>query len=176
MKKILDAILVVEGKSDVSFLSNYLECEFVITNGSEVSKETIEYLKTSSKSKRIIVLTDPDFPGKKIRTILDEKIPNLEHCYVDKAKSIKNGKVGVAECDIEEVYKALSRSFVNKNSVKETITINELYELDLLGSKNSKDNREKLSNKLGLGFNNGKSLHKRLNSLGLTKEEVQKLL
>jgi len=176
MKKILDAILVVEGKSDVSYLSNYIDCEYVITNGSEVSKDTINYLKTASKSKRIIVLTDPDYPGKRIRTLLDENIDNLEHAFISKDKAIKHGKVGVAECDIDEIMNALSKCFVNKKIEKETISINDLYELKLLGSINSKELREKLSSKLGLGFNNAKSLYKRLNSLKLTKEDIQKLL
>lgn len=176
MKKILDAILVVEGKSDVSYLSNYIDCEYVITNGSEVSKDTINYLKTASKSKRIIVLTDPDYPGKRIRSLLDENIDNLEHAFISKDKAIKHGKVGVAECDIDEIMNALSKCFVNKKIEEETISINDLYELKLLGSTNSKELREKLSSKLGLGFNNAKSLYKRLNSLKLTKEDIQKLL
>lgn len=176
MKKILDAILVVEGKSDVSYLSNYIDCEYVITNGSEVSKDTINYLKTASKNKRIIVLTDPDYPGKRIRSLLDENIDNLEHAFISKDKAIKHGKVGVAECDIDEIMNALSKCFVNKKIEEEAISINDLYELKLLGSINSKELREKLSSKLGLGFNNAKSLYKRLNSLKLTKEDIQKLL
>ena len=84
MKKTLDAILVVEGKTDVAFLSNYIDAEFVITNGSDVPPKTIEYLKEASKNREIIVLTDPDFPGKKIRDTLDKEIPNLKHCFIDK--------------------------------------------------------------------------------------------
>ena len=33
MKKQIKGILVVEGKSDVAFLTNYIDAEFVITNG-----------------------------------------------------------------------------------------------------------------------------------------------
>lgn len=176
MKKHIDAVIVVEGKSDVSYLSNYIDAEFITTNGSDVPFGTIDYLKTISKSKKIIVLTDPDSPGKRIRTILDENIPGLTHCYVSKDKSIKNGKVGVAECDIDEVINALSNKFVNNKSDKKTISINDLYDLELLGSKNSIELREKLSNKLHLGHNNAKSLCKKLNSLGLTKEDIKKLL
>ena len=41
----VDGVIVVEGKSDIAFLSNFIEAEFVITNGSEISKDTISYLK-----------------------------------------------------------------------------------------------------------------------------------
>ena len=66
----IDGVIVVEGKSDVAFLSNFINAQFVTTNGSEISKETIEYLKTLSKNKDIYVLTDPDFPGERIRKVL----------------------------------------------------------------------------------------------------------
>ena len=49
----IDGVIVVEGKSDVAFLSNFIDSEFVVTNGSEVSKDTIEYVKKASESKPI---------------------------------------------------------------------------------------------------------------------------
>ena len=66
-------IIVVEGKTDVQFLSTFLDVEFVITNGSSVPSSTIDYLKKSVKERKIIVLTDPDFPGKQIRDKLDKE-------------------------------------------------------------------------------------------------------
>ena len=58
------AILVVEGATDVAFLSSFLDAEFVTTNGSDVPRETIEYLKEAVKRKNVVVLTDPDYPGR----------------------------------------------------------------------------------------------------------------
>lgn len=176
MKKQLDAILVVEGKSDVAYLSSFIDARFVSTNGSDIPSETIAYLLEASKREKIIVLTDPDSPGKRIRDVLDSHIPNLVHCFVSKEKAIKKHKVGIAECDIEEIFKALDNQFVNKVNDIEYISINDMYSLNLLGNENSKQNRDKLSKKLSLGFNNGKSLYKKLNSLKLNKEDVKRLL
>ena len=67
MKKIVDGIIVVEGKSDVAFLSSFIDAEFVITTGSEISDDTISYLKERSKNTKIIVLTDPDYPVLKMK-------------------------------------------------------------------------------------------------------------
>lgn len=176
MKKVIDALLVVEGKSDVSFLSNYIDAKYVITNGSEISKETISFIKKASETMDVIVLTDPDSPGKRIRDILDQNIPNLKHCFVRKEFSIKHGKVGVAECDINEVFHALDNLFVNKSSNKTTITINDLYLLGLSGQANSNMLRQKVSEKLCLGYNNTKSLCKRLNALGVTYKELENII
>ena len=176
MKKIIDGIIVVEGKSDVAFLNNYIDAEFVITNGSDVPSETINYLIEASKTKQIIVLTDPDFPGKQIRTKLDEHIPNLKHCYIDKDKAIAHGKVGVAEADIYEVLFKLEHLFTNTKSVKGDLKMNDLYELGLTGSDDSEQLRQKIENKFHLGHNNSKSLLNKLNTLCIRKEDIIKAL
>ena len=73
-KLFVDGVIVVEGKSDVTFLQEFVDAIFVTTNGSEISKETIEYIKELKKNNRVIVLTDPDSPGNRIRNILNEQI------------------------------------------------------------------------------------------------------
>ena len=45
MKLYLKGILVVEGKEDASYLSNYIASEIVVVNGFEITKSTISYLK-----------------------------------------------------------------------------------------------------------------------------------
>lgn len=176
MKKVLDAVLVVEGKSDVAFLSNFIEAEFVTTNGSDVPDNVIEYIKEVSKSKEVIVLTDPDYPGESIRTKLDANIPNLKHAFVSKDKSIKNGKVGVAESTKEEVLKALENSFTNSSIKKGNLTTSDLVSLGLSGSSNSKELRELVCNKLHLGHTNSKSFLNRLNTLNISKDELKEIV
>lgn len=176
MKKQLNGILVVEGKSDVAFLSNYIDAEFVTTNGSETSKDTIEYLKEASKTKEIYVLTDPDSPGKRIRDVLDANIPNLKHCFISKENSIKHNKVGVAEGDINEILESLSFALTSDKENKNLISMNDLVELGLSGTADSLQKRELVSKKLHIGFCNSKTFLKRLNYLGISKEELKKLL
>ena len=92
MKKIIDGVIVVEGKTDVAFLNEFIDAEFVITNGSDVPQSTIDYLKHVSQTRKIYVLTDPDSPGKRIRDLLDSQINGLRHCFLNKINCIKNGK------------------------------------------------------------------------------------
>lgn len=176
MKRKIDGIIVVEGKTDVAFLNEFIEAEFVITNGSEISEETINYLIKASKKRDVFVLTDPDSPGKRIRDILDSKIDNLKHCFVSKEQSIKNGKVGVAESTKEEVIHALEHAFqTNKNAIG-SITMSELYSLGLVGSQESETKRLNVSKKMNLGYCNAKTFLKRLNNNCVNIEEVKKLL
>ena len=126
--KHFDPILVVEGASDKAFISTFLEADFVITNGSEVSRETIEYLKEAKKTRDIVVLTDPDSPGKRIRDILDQNIPGLLHAFVPKEHSIKHHKVGVAESTEFDVMNALSHIIPSKAVKKGDLTLADFYD------------------------------------------------
>ena len=59
-KTVINALIVVEGTTDVSLLTSFLDAEIVTTNGSDVPRETIDYILEASKRKDVIVLTDPD--------------------------------------------------------------------------------------------------------------------
>lgn len=176
MKERIDGIVVVEGKTDVAFLSSFLDTEFVITNGSEISEKTIDYLKKSSENRDIFVLTDPDFPGKKIRDTLDLAIPNLKHCFVSKENSIKHNKVGVAESTKDEVLSALKNYLVIKKNSTAKINTSDLYRLGLVGKEDSSQKRMNLCNKLHLGFCNAKTFLQRLNSSNISIKELEESL
>ena len=169
-------ILVVEGASDKAFISTFLEADFVITNGSEVSRETIDYLKEAKKTRDIVVLTDPDSPGKRIRDILDQNIPGLMHAFVPKEHSIKHNKVGVAESTEYDVMNALSHIVPSKNVKKGNLTPADFNELGLSGGLNSKEKRDIVAKKLHLGFGNAKTLLQRANALGISKEQLKEAL
>ena len=172
----INGVIVVEGKSDVSFLSNFIDVEFVTTNGSDIPNQTIAYLKRVSKDKEIYVLTDPDSPGERIRKILDENIPNLKHCFVKKEHSIKNGKVGVAESTKEEIENALKNAIQTKSENIGTLTMSDLMLLGLSGEQDSLEKREMVAEKLHLGHCNAKTFLKRLNYCNINIDELKKLL
>ena len=176
MKIKCNAVIVVEGKSDVQFLENFLDAEFVITNGSEVSRETIEYIRSLSTIKKVIVLTDPDSPGKRIRDILDSEIPNLSHAFVEKNKSIKKNKVGVAESSKEHVIEAISNLLEKDELVHGTLTMKELYSLGLCGKDYSNTLRTKVMKELHLGYGNAKTLLKRLNFMNVSYEKLENIV
>ena len=176
-KLFVDGVIVVEGKSDVTFLQEFVDAIFVTTNGSEISKETIEYIKELKKNNRVIVLTDPDSPGNRIRNILNEQIDGLEHAFVDKKVSIKKHKVGVAESTKDEVTKALKNIIVNYKDKKETITMQDIVKLGLTGNEDSLTLRLKICEELHLGYcSTNKTFIKRLNSLDIDYLTLKTLL
>ncbi len=175
--KDLKPVIIVEGKSDVQFLESFLDFHFVSVNGSAISRETIEYIKELGKTHQLIVLTDPDAPGMRIRKMLNEQIPNLYHAYLPKDKCMARGKVGVAESDKETVQESLKHLVPNSScSSTSKLTIDCLYELHLIGHKDSQKLRDHISRKLHLGKTNGKSFLKRCHNLNLEKEDLERAL
>lgn len=175
MKKI-DELIVVEGKSDIDFLSSFLAADFYSVNGSAVNEKDLEFIRKVASEKGVIILTDPDFPGKKIRDYLNNNIPNLKNAYVRKEVSIKKNKVGVAESTKEEVLKALENLITFKKEIKPVLSTLDLLELGLTGSENSKEKRKKLCDKLQIEESNSKRLLVMLNNMKINKKELEELL
>lgn len=178
MKK-LDAVLVVEGKMDRDLISSFIDCDIVTTNGSAVSRETIELVRGLKKKGRVIVFTDPDAPGKRIRDILNNEIEGLENAFVPKEKAIKGRKVGVAECSKETILEALEHSFANlpsPTSTSSSLAFADLYDLGLAGGADSSFRRKKLQNRFHLGECNAKTFLKRCNMLGLGKKDLEEAI
>ena len=66
-------VIVVEGKDDVSALRKAVEADILITTGLGLRPEKIEEIRILAERRGVIVFTDPDFPGGKIRHILKTK-------------------------------------------------------------------------------------------------------
>ena len=171
-------IIVVEGYHDESKIKAvYPDLDVIVTNGSEISKETLNLIKSLSNDNEIVIFTDPDYPGERIRKKILEVAPNAKQLFLRKKDCISNNnkKVGIEHASKELIKEALdSILIVNKN--ENHLNMNDLFDLGLIGSNNSAILREKLADYLNLGKPNGKTILKRLNILGLNKNEVDALI
>lgn len=171
----IDEVLVVEGKMDKQLLEQYIDGDIITTNGSAVSDELIAMLKELSKTRKIIVFTDPDFPGKQIRNKIDSEVDCI-HCFIEKSKAIKGKKVGVAETNIDDLLEVLKEKVSSCEYNKGDIDIYTLNELGLNGSSDSSKLRDLLSKELHIDHCNAKMMVKRLNMLGITKERLREIM
>ena len=169
MKIYLDKTLVVEGKEDASYLSNYIASEIVVVNGFESSKETISYLKT----KEVILFLDPDESGKKIRERLNKELPNSVNVEIDINKCTRGTKTGVAECEIDEILNKLHKYVIKEDNKESDIKLSDLYNLGLM---NDKELRETISLKLKLGKCNAKAFYKRLVNNNISLKQLEEVV
>lgn len=176
--RVIKEVIIVEGKHDIAFLKTFLDALFIETNGLSLPNETKKLIKELSiQGKEFIVLTDPDFPGEKIRKEIETIVPNCKHAFVRKQKAISKNhkKVGVEHTTREEILKALE-SMISYEEKQEKYSYNEFFLLGFVGQENSKKYRDELSNRLNLGSGSSKTILKRLNALNKTKQEIDKII
>lgn len=166
-------IIVVEGKDDTVAIQRAVCADTIETNGSALNQSTIEQIKRASKVRGVIIFTDPDYPGEKIRKEITKQVPNCKHAFLPRhlAKHQYKKGVGVEYASPEAIREALRNARIEVETTRESISREELLEHGLIGHPKAKSRREKLGELLNIGYANGKQLHKRLNMFRITREE-----
>ncbi|MFT8323206.1 MAG: ribonuclease M5 [Bacillus sp. (in: firmicutes)] len=166
-------IIVVEGKDDTIAIRRAVDADTIETNGSAINTETIEKIKLAQSTRGVIIFTDPDYPGQKIRNTIVKKVPGCKHAFITKEEALhKHGKgVGVEHASTEAIREALKDAHLMHETVMEQITQDDLICAQLIGGVGSKQRREQLGKLLKIGYTNGKQLHKRLMMFQITKQE-----
>lgn len=171
-------VFVVEGKNDESKLKRlFPNINVVSVNGSETNKDIISYLKTINKTHEIILCMDPDYPGKQIRNKLEKELTNVSHIFFDRKSAISKNKKKVGLEHIDD--KLILKQFKNKikfNNQNNKLEMNHLFDLKLIGHKNSQTLRDNLTRYFKIDNCNGKRLLNRLNSMNITFDELEKVI
>lgn len=168
-------VFVVEGKNDFSRLKQlYPDMFIIITNGSEILSDSIEALIKLDETHDIILFLDPDYAGKRIRNILSKKLTNVYHAFIeqDKAISKNHKKIGVEHAKKEDIEEALKHIKMVKQETDNDIEMHFLYDVGLIGQKQSKQLRDQLAKTLHIGHVNGKTLYHRLKAFGINQKDI----
>lgn len=170
-------IIVVEGKSDTVKIKDAVIADTIETNGSAINSKTLNLIKHAQEKRGVIIFTDPDYPGTRIRHIIDEAVPGCKHAFltVEEAKSKRKSdkSVGIEHATRETIRQALKKVYVKYETHEQSIYREDLIEYKLIGHSNSKQRREQLGDYLSIGYTNGKQLLKRLNMFNITKSELE---
>lgn len=172
-------IIVVEGRDDTTAIKRAVGADTIETNGSAINESTLKRIEHAQKKRGVIVFTDPDYPGRRIRAIIEERVPGAKHAFLAKEKTIaKNGKgLGIEHASDEDIRYALSNVYtVATEALQELITLEDLVVAKLIGHPKSKARRTRLGDILNIGMTNGKQLHKRLIMFQITIEQFAKAI
>ncbi len=174
-------IIVVEGKDDTTAIKRAVNADTIETNGSAISEETLRNIQHAQDVRGVIVFTDPDYPGRRIRAIIEARVPGVKHAFLPKKKTIaKNGKgLGIEHAKDEDIRYALSKVYTPQELGQElacAITLDDLIAAKLLSHPNAKKRRERLGELLNIGPTNGKQLVKRLEMFQITEEQFGKAI
>lgn len=183
--------IIVEGKYDKIKLSSLLDAVILTTNGFHIFHDTekMALIRYYAKTTGIIILTDSDTAGFRIRNYLKGAVHDgkLFHVYIPdiygkerrKLKPSAEGKLGVEGIDKNALLAAFEKAGVLTDEIPEKtdpITRYDLYELGLSGGADSKSKRKALQKRLHLpDLLSTASLLEVLNTM-MTKTELCRIL
>ena len=154
MKKREKELIVVEGKHDVEKLRQVVDCDVICTNGLSISQQQLDIIKQASVKQGVIVMTDPDNAGNRIRDIINNYVANTKQVFIEKKKAIGKRNVGIEYVSNDDLLEALSNVVEFKNQ-QNTISWQEFIQLDLVG--NSKK-RYYVCQRIRIGLCNNKKM------------------
>jgi ribonuclease M5 len=174
--KTIKEVIIVEGAHDVAHLKSFIDADIITTNGTSLSQDFWDLLNAYSKAGReFIILTDADSSGEYIRGEILKVLPNAKHGFVAARESKYKNKVGIEHASKQEILKVLSDP-ISFDHRQPTIKANDLFELGLTANLKAKSRREFITQKLKIGPCNSKTFIYRVSGLGLTKDDLKKLL
>lgn len=170
-KKTIKEAIVVEGRDDTAAVLRAVNAVTIETHGFGMPDAIWPVIERAYKGCGIIVFTDPDYAGEKIRRKVTERFPLCRQAFLPKGKALKKGNIGVENAAPEDIQEALEKARCTDAAGGPVFTAEDLTAAGLLGSADAKSRREKLGNLLSIGYGNSKTFLKKLNQLGVTKEE-----
>lgn len=169
-------VIVVEGKDDVAAVKAAIHAEVITTNGFGYGKELIKMLRKLQKRRGLIIFTDPDFVGERIRRDIASQVKGCKHAFLPQNKATRDIDIGIENAKPEDIVKAINGAKPVKVEKKEIYSKEDMVYFKLEGGKGSRDRRDKLGHELGIGYGNAKQFLSRLNSFGISKEEFIKAI
>ncbi|WP_278952263.1 ribonuclease M5 [Lactobacillus apis] len=180
-KKQFNAVVVVEGKDDTIRLKQFFPgIETIETNGSDVPPVVLTELKELAKKREIIVLTDPDLNGERIRRLVTEAVPNAKQAFItrkegDPHKKGKGNSLGVEHASKQALVKALS-DLHEQQAPSSDISKQAYKKLGLSSGPNSRKLREQVGISLRIGYGNAKQFYNRLCTFGITLKQLEQAI
>ncbi|MDN6744503.1 MAG: ribonuclease M5 [Tetragenococcus halophilus] len=176
----IEEVIVVEGKDDTRRIQEVLSADTIETIGSAINEEIIERIIHAQETRGVIVFTDPDYSGEKIRKIIMAEVPDAKHAFLprDKARGKKKyASLGVEHASDEAILAALEHlATPTKEKDIPKIPRQILLDYGLIGGQKAKRRRELLGDELRIGYTNGKQLEKRLTMFRVTEEDLVKAM
>ena len=167
-------VIVVEGRDDTTKVQQAVQANTIETNGSAVNQETIERIRHAQEKRGVIVFTDPDYPGERVRRIITEAIPGCKHAFLTqdeaRAKHYQNKSLGIEHASIHAIKEALSAVYELTDMKATDITKDDLLHYRLISGAGAARRREQLGRILKIGTCNGKQLLKRLQMFQIERD------
>lgn len=166
-------VLVVEGKMDVVAIDKAVEADCIITEGFNLKPQALDSIAKAYQKRGIIIMTDPDSAGERIRRFLTKRFPEAKHAFIPKEDATANNDIGIEQASPEAIRTALAKVRTMDWEPTNNFTVADLLRAGISGSPAASEKRAKLGAVLGIGYANAKTFLQRLNHYGITRQEFQ---
>lgn len=164
-------VIVVEGKRDVAAVKRAVAAECLTTEGFGLSERVIAKIGAAYRRNGIIILTDPDSAGERIRKKLAELFPEAKHAFVPREAACADGDVGIEQASADAIRAALAKTRFREWQPGSVFSAGDLRAAGLAGSDAAGRRRAAVGEVLGIGYANAKTFLRRLNNYGVTRDE-----
>ena len=166
-------VLVVEGKMDVVAIDKAVEADCIITEGFNLKPQALDSIAKAYQKRGIIIMTDPDSAGERIRRFLTKRFPEAKHAFIPKEDATANNDIGIEQASPEAIRTALAKVRTMDWEPTNNFTGADMLRAGISGSPAASEKRAKLGAVLGIGYANAKTFLQRLNHYGITRQEFQ---
>jgi ribonuclease M5 len=170
-KLMIKEIIVVEGKDDTTAIKRAVEAETIETGGSAINKDIIKRIKLAQQRRGVIVLTDPDHAGERIRKIISSQVPGCKHAFLTQEEATSKGDIGVENATADTIRKALANVRTDFEAADTEISWEDLVAAGLMVHPQAASRRMAMGKKLGIGYCNGKQFYNRCRMFQITRDE-----
>lgn len=166
-------MIVVEGKDDTTAVQRALGADTIETGGSAIGEDVLRRIELAQARRGVIILTDPDAPGERIRKIVAERVPGCKHAFLTKDEARGRKGIGVEHAKDEAIRRAIEgvRSPDADSGELGEIEWSDLLTAGLIVHASSSRRRERMGELLGIGYANGKQFYKRCLMFRITRLE-----
>ncbi len=176
MAELIKEVIVVEGRDDIDAVQKAVNADIIATHGYGISAATLERIRHAYKTRGIIILTDPDHAGNRIRKRLTDLFPEARQAYVSRSEATYRDDIGIENAGPEVIRKAIETAGRTLTEQKMEFDEADMSYYGLAGQANSRELRDRLGRMLGIGYGNAKSFLKRLNNYGISREKLESCL
>lgn len=186
-------VVVVEGLHDRQAVLRAVDAEVWVLGGDRPARSTLAELKRAATTRGVVVLTDPDGPGERIRRRVADAVPGARHAFLTRAEAQGAHSIGVEHAQPAAIAAALQAARTpggdltagdladgrpgpgNQQAKAEDcgsrFTLSDLQAHGLAGEAGAATRRGLVGERLGIGSGNAQAFVRKLNVLGVTREE-----
>ncbi|RXZ79264.1 ribonuclease M5 [Paenibacillaceae bacterium] len=170
-------IIVVEGKDDTTAIKRAVEADTIETGGSAIGEAVLKRIELAKERRGVIIFTDPDHAGERIRKIVASRVPGCKHAFLSQEEALYKSDIGVENASPEAIRRALSKLRTEFDGTVAAsgpaVTWNDLMAAGLIVHPDAAWRRLTMGNLLGIGYANGKQFYKRCTMFQISLDEFQ---